>query len=119
MNYQTAISFGLVHIPVLMNSAIKNNDISFNMLHKKCGEKLEYVRYCPHCKEDVKNKDIEKGYEYTQDNFITFSVRLFSTIYSYTAFGTISFQSVPSTIFCLISVLHIFFSLSSKSTTVP
>ena len=49
-------SFGLVHIPVLMNSAIKNNDISFNMLHKKCGEKLEYIRFCPHCKEKVKNK---------------------------------------------------------------
>lgn len=73
MNYQTAISFGLVHIPVLMNSAIKNNDISFNMLHKKCGEKLEYIRYCPHCKVDVKSKDIEKGYEYTEDSFITFT----------------------------------------------
>ena len=73
MNYQTAISFGLVHIPVLMNSAIKNNDISFNMLHKKCGEKLEYIRYCPHCKEKVKNSEIEKGYEYTEDNYITFT----------------------------------------------
>ena len=73
MNYQTAISFGLVHIPVLINSAIKNNDISFNMLHKKCGKKLEYIRYCPHCKEDVKSKEIEKGYEYTEDNFVTFT----------------------------------------------
>lgn len=73
MNYQTAISFGLVHIPVVMNSAIKNNDISFNMLHKKCGERLEYIRYCPHCKTDVKTKDIEKGYEYTEDNYITFT----------------------------------------------
>ena len=63
MNYHTAISFGLVHIPVILNSAIKNNDISFNMLHKKCGEKLEYIRYCPHCKVDVKVKEIEKGYE--------------------------------------------------------
>lgn len=73
MNYQTAISFGLVHIPVIMNSAIRNNDISFNMLHKKCGEKLEYIRYCPHCKEKVKNTEIEKGYEYTEDNYITFT----------------------------------------------
>ena len=73
MNYQTAISFGLVHIPVIMNSAIKNNDISFNMLHKSCGEKLEYIRYCPHCKEKVKNTDIEKGYEYIENNFVTFT----------------------------------------------
>ena len=73
MNYQTAISFGLVHIPVIMNSAIRNNDISFNMLHKKCGEKLEYIRFCPHCKTKVKSEEIEKGYEYTEDNYITFT----------------------------------------------
>lgn len=82
MNYQTAISFGLVHIPVLMNSAIKNNDISFNMLHKKCGEKLEYIRYCPHCKEKVKNTEIEKGYEYTEDNYITFTEEDFDKLKS-------------------------------------
>lgn len=73
MNYHTAISFGLVHIPVIMNSAIKNNDITFNMLHKKCGEKLEYIRYCPHCKIDVKQKEIEKGYEYIDDSYIVFT----------------------------------------------
>lgn len=82
MNYQTAISFGLVHIPVVMNSAIKNNDISFNMIHKKCGEKIEYIRYCPHCKEKVKNSDIEKGYEYTKDNFITMSENDFDKLKS-------------------------------------
>lgn len=73
MNYQTAISFGLVHIPVLMNSTIKNNDIAFNLLHKKCGEKVQYIRYCPHCKCDVENKDLEKGYEYRPDNYVTLS----------------------------------------------
>jgi len=82
MNYQTAISFGLVHIPVVMNSAIKNNDISFNMLHKKCGEKIEYIRYCPHCKEKVKNSDIEKGYEYTKDNYITMTENDFDKLKS-------------------------------------
>ena len=73
MNYQSSISFGLVNIPILMNSAIKNNDISFNLLHKKCGSRLDYIRYCPHCKKEVKNNDIEKGYEYTKDNYITFT----------------------------------------------
>lgn len=71
MNYQTAISFGLVNIPVIMNSAIKNNDISFNLLHKKCGSRLDYIRYCPHCKTEVKTSEIEKGYEYSKDNYIT------------------------------------------------
>ena len=71
MNYQTAISFGLVHIPVIMNSAISNNDLTFNMLHKKCGNRLEYIRYCPSCKTKVKSTEIEKGFEYTKDNYVT------------------------------------------------
>ena len=36
MSLKTAITFGLVHIPVSINPVIKNNDISFNYLHKKC-----------------------------------------------------------------------------------
>ncbi len=82
MNYQTAISFGLVHIPVVMNTAIKNNDISFNMIHKKCKERLEYIRYCPHCKVKVKSNEIEKGYEYTNDNYITFTEEDFDKLKS-------------------------------------
>lgn len=71
MNYQTSISFGLVNIPVTMNTTIKNNDISFDLLHKKCGERISYKRYCEHCKKEVKNNDIEKGYEYSKDNYVT------------------------------------------------
>ncbi len=82
MNYQTAISFGLVHIPVLMNNAIKNNDVSFNLLHKKCKERLEYIRYCPHCKTKVKNDEIEKGYEYKKDDYVTFTDNDFAKLKS-------------------------------------
>jgi len=82
MNYQSSISFGLVNIPVLINSTIKNNDISFNMLHKKCGERLEYIRYCPHCKIKVKNSEIEKGYEYSKDNYVTFTENDFDKLKS-------------------------------------
>lgn len=80
MNYQTSISFGLVNIPVLMNSAIKDNNISFNMIHKKCGERLEYLRYCPHCKVKVKNTEIVKGYEYTKDNYVVLTDEDFEKI---------------------------------------
>ena len=60
---KTSISFGLVNIPVQINPIIKNNDISFNQLHKKCGSRIKYVKYCPHCKKEVKQTDIVKGYE--------------------------------------------------------
>ena len=82
MNYQTAISFGLVNIPVLMNSAIKDNNISFNMLHKKCGERLEYIRYCLHCKKEVNNNEIEKGFEFRKDEYITLTSEDFDKLKS-------------------------------------
>lgn len=69
---KTAISFGLVHIPVDLNPVIKNNDASFNQLHKKCGSRIKYQKICPHCHVEVQHKDIVKAYEYVKDEYITF-----------------------------------------------
>ncbi len=71
-NYKTAISFGLVHIPVTLNPIIKDNNTSFNLLHKKCNERIKYQKFCPHCKEEVKQKDLIKGYEYASENYVLF-----------------------------------------------
>lgn len=79
---KTTISFGLVNIPVVMNPVIKNNDISFNQLHKKCGSRIKYVKYCPHCKKDVNQSDIIRGYEYQKDKYITLSDEEFDNLKS-------------------------------------
>ena len=68
-----AISFGLVHIPVELNTVIVNNDTSFNQLHEKCGTRIKYQKICPHCNKEVQNNEILKAYEYTNDRYITFS----------------------------------------------
>ena len=72
-NIKTNISFSLVNIPVIMNPIIKNNDTSFNQLHKKCLSRVKYVKYCPHCKKDVKETDIIKGYKLDTDAYLTFT----------------------------------------------
>lgn len=82
MNYQTNISFGLVNIPVLLNSAIKDNNVTFNLLHKKCDTRLEFIRYCPHCKTKVKSNEIVKGYEYSDNNYVTFTSEEFDKLKS-------------------------------------
>ncbi len=82
MNYQTNISFGLVNIPVILNSAIKDNNVTFNLLHKKCDTRLEFIRYCPHCDTEVKPTDIVKGYEYKDNNYITFTNEEFQKLKS-------------------------------------
>lgn len=72
-NIHSAISFGLVNIPIVYNSIIKNNDTSFNQLHKKCGNRIRYQKYCEHCKKVVKEPDLIKGYEYEKGEYITFT----------------------------------------------
>lgn len=79
---KTSISFGLVNIPVQINPIIKNNDISFNQLHKKCGSKIRYVKYCPHCKKEVKQTDIVRGYEYEDNEYITLTNEEFDNLKS-------------------------------------
>ena len=72
-NIHSTISFGLVNIPVILNTVIKNNDISFNQLHKKCGSRIMYQKYCPHCRVILKESEIVKGYEYEKKEYIEFS----------------------------------------------
>lgn len=79
---KTSISFGLVNIPVVMNPIIKNNDVSFNQLHKKCGTRIKYVKYCPHCKKEVKQSDIIRGYEFEDDQYVTLSDEEFNNLKS-------------------------------------
>lgn len=72
-NIHSAISFGLVNIPIVYNSIIKNNDTSFNQLHKKCGHRIRYQKYCEHCKKIVHEVDLIKGYEYEKGEYVTFT----------------------------------------------
>lgn len=72
-NLHSNISFALVNIPIVMNPIIRDNDIPFNQLHKKCLNRIKYIKYCPHCKKDIKENDIIKAYQYDKDNYITFT----------------------------------------------
>ena len=68
---KTNISFGLVNIPISINPIIQDNDITFNQLHKKCLSRIKYIKYCPHCKKEVKQEDIIKGYKINDNKYIT------------------------------------------------
>lgn len=71
-NTHMNISFALVDIPVSLKPAIKNNDTSFNQLHKKCLKRVSYIKYCSHCKKNLKENEIIKGYQFEKDEYITF-----------------------------------------------
>jgi len=70
MATKSAISFGLVHIPISLHNAARDNDISFNQLHIKDHERVRYKKVCGHCGKEVAAGDIVKGYEYDKDKYV-------------------------------------------------
>jgi DNA end-binding protein Ku len=69
----TAISFGLVSIPVKLYTATSSQTVHFNQLHKKCGGRLKQRLYCPTDDEYVEREDIVKGYEVTKNQYVQFT----------------------------------------------
>lgn len=68
--YKTVISFGLVAIPVSMYTAVQDNDIHFNQLHKEDNERIRYKKTCSHCGKEITTNDIVKGFEYDKDKYV-------------------------------------------------
>jgi DNA end-binding protein Ku len=69
----TAISFGLVSIPVKLYTATSSQNVHFNQLHKKCGGRLKQRLYCPTDNEYVEREDIVKGYEVAKSQYVQFT----------------------------------------------
>lgn len=73
---KSAISFGLVHIPVELHTSTQDIDVHFNQLHADDHARIRYKKTCSHCGEEVVASDIVKGFEYeggyvviTEDDF--------------------------------------------------
>jgi DNA end-binding protein Ku len=64
------VSFGMVSIPVKLYTATDSKDISFNQLHKKCGSRLKQLRWCPVDEEEVPYEEIDRGYQYSKDQYV-------------------------------------------------
>jgi len=69
-SFKTTIAFGVVYIPITLHACVKNNDISFNTLYKKTGERIRYKKTCETCPPDLENDDIVKGYQYEKDKYV-------------------------------------------------
>jgi len=68
------ISFGLVSVPVhIYSSSESRSNVSFNMLHKKCGTRVKQQYTCPKDNEVVPRDDMVKGYEFAKDQYVTFT----------------------------------------------
>lgn len=71
--HKSAISVGLLYIPVGLYKTTRDAGISFNQLCKDSKERVRYKKYCPSCDKEIKNGDIIKGYEYEKGKYVTFT----------------------------------------------
>jgi len=68
------VSFGLVSVPVQLYSAAESSaNVSFNLLHKKCGSRLKQQYFCQKDGEKVERDDMVKGYKLPTGQFVQFT----------------------------------------------
>jgi len=65
-----AINFGLVTIPVKLQTAIRTNDLRFNFLHKTDEGRINNVRRCSLDGAEVSYDEIVRGYEYEKGQYV-------------------------------------------------
>ncbi|HEV7816501.1 MAG TPA: Ku protein [Janthinobacterium sp.] len=71
--WKGAISFGLVHIPVELYSAVKENELDLTMLDRRDFSPIGFRRYNKHTGQEVEWDNIIKGYEYADDEYVVLS----------------------------------------------
>ncbi len=68
------IAFGLVNIPVKLFSAAETSEkISFNMLHKDCGSRIQQHLFCPKDERTIDRSEVVKGYEFARGQYVLFN----------------------------------------------
>jgi DNA end-binding protein Ku len=65
-----SINFGLVTIPVKLFTAVRTDDLSFNLLHAKDEGRIKYERICSIDGQPVPWDEIVKGYEYEKGEYV-------------------------------------------------
>ena len=69
-----SVAFGLVSIPVRIHSANRTTEqISFNLLHGRCGSRLKQQYVCAQEGEKVERADMVKGYEFAKGRYVVLS----------------------------------------------
>ena len=75
-----AINFGLVTIPVKLFTAVRTDELSFNMLHGKDEGRIKYERVCSVDGKPVPWDEIVKGYEYEKGQYVIISDEDFKSV---------------------------------------
>jgi DNA end-binding protein Ku len=64
------ITFGLVNVPIKLYSATESKTVHFHEVHVRDGAQIEYRRFCSKEDKEVDYKDVVKGYEVSENNYV-------------------------------------------------
>src|SRR3954468_19712206 len=68
--FNATITFGAVNVPIKLHSATENKTVSFREVHVADGAPLEHRRLDPETGEKVEYKDVVKGFEVGEDEYV-------------------------------------------------
>ena len=71
--WKGAISFGLVHIPVELFPAAKENELDLTMLDRRDFAPVGFRRYNKQTGQEVTWDNIVKGYQYADEQYVVLS----------------------------------------------
>lgn len=71
--WRGAISFGLVHVPVVLHPAARANDLDFDWLDKRDMANVGYTRINKRTGKPIDKEFIVKGYQYQKGEYVLFS----------------------------------------------
>jgi DNA end-binding protein Ku len=74
------INFGLVTIPVKLQTAVRTNDVRFNFLHAKDEGRIQNIRTCSVDGQEVPYDEIVRGYEYEKGKYVVLSDEDFARV---------------------------------------
>jgi DNA end-binding protein Ku len=70
---RVTLGFGLVSIPArIYSTGEPGSDLSFHLVHGKCGGRVKQQWYCPTDDEVVERSELIKGYEVSKGSIVTF-----------------------------------------------
>jgi DNA end-binding protein Ku len=56
------LNFGLVTIPVYLNTGARGESVSLNTFHEPCGSRVRMPKFCDTCNKQIPPEEIVKGY---------------------------------------------------------
>lgn len=68
--WKGAISFGLVHIPIALHSAVQSQSVDFDWLDRRSMEPVGYKRINKVTGKEIDKEDIVKGIEYEEGEYV-------------------------------------------------